>query len=287
MRQLWMAGLFALTTAASAEAEVPKVMTDIAPVQSLVSMVMGDLGAPEVLLPKGASPHDYAMRPSDAGGLAQADLLIWIGADLTPWLERAWENLAPDARSLELVEDSGDGHDHKGHSHDEHDAHLWLDPEFAIDWLGDIASVLSALDPENAAVYAENAARSQAEITKVADQIHQDLGQMKPMEIWVYHDAYAAFDAAFNVGIAGALTAHEAVTPGARKLQQMRASFASAPGCLLVGPSENIDRVRNLTQELDVKLTEADHLGDLLDRGPEQYTKMLRALAQSILKCRE
>ena len=72
-----------------AGAEVPRVVTDIVPVQALVAQVMGGLGAPVLLLSKGADEHDFALRPSQSQALAEADLVVWIGPGLTPWLERA------------------------------------------------------------------------------------------------------------------------------------------------------------------------------------------------------
>jgi len=57
-------------------ADVPRVMTDIAPIHSLTAQVMGDLGTPDLLLPPGADPHDFALRPSDAAALGNADIVI-------------------------------------------------------------------------------------------------------------------------------------------------------------------------------------------------------------------
>ncbi|QQA43657.1 zinc ABC transporter substrate-binding protein [Pelagovum pacificum] len=119
--------------ATSASAEVPRVMTDIAPVHSLVARVMEGVGEPEVLLPPGASPHDYSFRPSDARRLSDADLVVWMGEGLEPWLADPIETLGSGA-TLELLETDGwpkrelsDAHDHgvdgddHDHDHDEHD----------------------------------------------------------------------------------------------------------------------------------------------------------------------
>ena len=76
MRPLIIAALAFLATPALSDP--PRVVTDIAVVQSLTAEVMGDLGAPVVLLDPGANPHDFQMRPDRARALQQADLLIWV-----------------------------------------------------------------------------------------------------------------------------------------------------------------------------------------------------------------
>jgi zinc transport system substrate-binding protein len=75
-------------------ADVPRVAVDIAPVHSLVARVMEGVGTPDLILPPGASPHEYSLRPSEAAALQEADIVFWMGEDLTPWMEDAVETLA-------------------------------------------------------------------------------------------------------------------------------------------------------------------------------------------------
>jgi zinc transport system substrate-binding protein len=119
---------------AAALADVPRVAADIAPIHSLVAMVMGDLGAPELVLPASADPHSHALRPSEAASLQEADIVVWVGSDLTPWMAEPIETLAGDAVHLSLLDVPGielrgfredanfAPHDHGDHDHDhDHD----------------------------------------------------------------------------------------------------------------------------------------------------------------------
>ncbi len=114
--------------AGPALAEVPRVVTDLPPVHSLVAQVMGDLGEPDLLLGQGADPHSFQLRPSQARALANADLVVWIGPEMTRWLERALEGRRGEELRLMQVagthlQDFGEGaaHDHAGHGHDHAD----------------------------------------------------------------------------------------------------------------------------------------------------------------------
>ncbi|MFM9816772.1 UNVERIFIED_CONTAM: zinc ABC transporter substrate-binding protein [Spiribacter pallidus] len=115
----------------------PQVATDITPVHSLVSQVMDGVGEPALVIQRGASPHSYSLRPSEAAALEDAEIVFWIGPALTPWLANGLDNLAGDARQVGLLAASvtdqrmfrEDGHDHAdAHDHDAHD-HEAHEPE--------------------------------------------------------------------------------------------------------------------------------------------------------------
>ncbi len=119
----------------TAMAEVPNVAVDIAPIHSLVARVMDGVGSPDLIVQSGASPHEYNLRPSQAQALQDADLVFWIGEDLTPWMEDAVATLATDATAITLLDADGakvlgfrqgalfEAHDHGDEKHDDHEAH--------------------------------------------------------------------------------------------------------------------------------------------------------------------
>jgi zinc transport system substrate-binding protein len=121
----------------TAIADVPNVAVDIAPIHSLVSRVMDGVGTPALIVAPGASPHEYNLRPSEAAALQDADLVFWVGEDLTPWMESAIETLADSATVTSLLDADGtvllefresavfEAHDHGGEDeHDHDDEHI-------------------------------------------------------------------------------------------------------------------------------------------------------------------
>ncbi|RLK50162.1 zinc transport system substrate-binding protein [Alkalispirillum mobile] len=136
------ATLVGLGLSLPAHAEPPRVVASIVPLHSLAASVMDGVAEPKRLLPGGASPHTYNLRPSEADMLSKAELVIWVGPELESFLERPLRNLAADAEVLEVAglegirlldtRDGGqwdshhhhhDGGDDHNHGHDDHHDH--------------------------------------------------------------------------------------------------------------------------------------------------------------------
>lgn len=123
--------ILGLAVSANAIADAPKVATDIAPIHSLASQVMKGVGEVDLIIPPGASPHDYSLKPSQAKALADADIVFWIGEELTPWLDKAINNVADKAHKVALLDlenttkhEFREGATFEQHAHhDEHGSH--------------------------------------------------------------------------------------------------------------------------------------------------------------------
>ncbi len=107
----YLCAVFALVFVAAplsaAPAEVPRVVTTIKPVHSLTAAVMGELGAPRLLVDGAQSPHTYDMPPSDAYALERADVVVWVGPALETFLQRPLESLARNAHHVRLQDAPG------------------------------------------------------------------------------------------------------------------------------------------------------------------------------------
>ena len=131
-----------LTFFTPANAEI-KVVASIKPIHSLVSYLMDGIGKPDLIVDGYASPHGFAMKPSHAKMLQNADLIFWVGEDLENFLEKPLGSIAKKAEKIELINshdlqvlkfrernifDEHDDHDHghkkkKKDDHDDHDDH--------------------------------------------------------------------------------------------------------------------------------------------------------------------
>ncbi len=132
---------FALSAASGEAADGGvQVTTDLPILQALVAEIQGGKGEVTALMSGNTSPHDWALRPSDAARLSSAELVVWVGPDLSPRLTDAIETIGEAGRSLPLMEVPGtsirslledvkasdhedhghDDNDHDDHDHDEH-----------------------------------------------------------------------------------------------------------------------------------------------------------------------
>ena len=122
-----------LTIFVPANAEI-KVVATIKPIHSLASYLMDGVGKPDLIVDGYASPHGFALKPSHAKMIQNADFIFWVGEDIENFLEKPLKTIAKKAEKIELIEIKGltklkfrernifEEHDH-GHKEDDHDDH--------------------------------------------------------------------------------------------------------------------------------------------------------------------
>jgi len=306
--------IFGLLLSGTASANVPKVVTDIPITHSLVTRVMAGIGMPDLIVDRGASPHEYSLRPSNAASLEAADLVFWISNGLTPWLDDALNTLARNAKVIELMDAKGatvlsfregatfethshqhkqdeDGHDEHKHDEDEHatgnvDPHGWLDPYNGRIWLDVIATALSKIDPTNSDIYFANATQAKADIDTVISELEATLAEFRGTNFIVYHDAYQYFEKRFDVLAAGSISLGDVSDPSPARIAEVRKKVEELGIiCVFSEPQFNSELVRTVTDGVSVKTRVIDSLGTQFTLGPDFYLNVLRGIAQSMASC--
>ena len=301
--------IFGLLLSGTASATVPKVVTDIPITHSLLTQVMAGIGIPDLIVDRGASPHEYSLRPSNAASLEAADLVFWISNGLTPWLDDALNTLARNAKVIELMDAKGatvlpfrEGatfethshrhkHDEDGHDEDEHptvnvDPHGWLDPYNGRIWLDVIATALSKIDPTNSDIYFANATQAKADIDTVISELEATLAEFRGTNFIVYHDAYQYFEKRFDVLAAGSISLGDVSDPSPARIAEVRKKVEELGIiCVFSEPQFNSELVRTVTDGVSVKTRVIDSLGTQFTLGPDFYLNVLRGIAQSMASC--
>lgn len=129
----------------------------------------GERGEVRLLVPPGAEIHTWRPRPSDIVRLSSADLFLFIGSNMEPWLQDILDGVQnPNLKTLEagqgisLIEKDSASGEHEGgteqeHDHEAADPHVWLDFQNDQVIIDKIAAALSGIDPDGASIYRKNA----------------------------------------------------------------------------------------------------------------------------------
>ena len=298
----------------SANADI-KVVTSIKPIHSLASYLMDGVGKPDLIVDGYASPHGFAMKPSHAKMLQNADLIFWVGEDLESFLEKPLNSIARKAEKIELMEIKGlnklefrernifeehedHGHDehkehghkedkqddHQGHAHGEHDPHIWLDPMNAKVILSEMAEHLIENDQKNEAKYKENLKKAHKDLDKLTKKVKSELN--KDFKSIVFHDAYQYFEKRFDVNILGAFTVNTDVMPGAQQLAEIREIIEhDKVSCVFSEPQFNPDIIKAVAKDTNVATGVIDPLGATLDPGKDLYFDLIGNMSKSFKGC--
>lgn len=299
-----------------------RVLTSIKPLQLIAAAVQDGVGQPDVLLPPGASPHHYALRPSDVRRVREADLLYWIGPDLESFLPRvlagrvkpavATQDLA--GLHLRHFGDSHESHEQAGEAHDDHDhhdehpakeaadqhdhdhdhrpgsldAHLWLLPANARVIAAKMAADLANADPANAARYQANAQAFGERLNALDQRLQTRLSGLAGKPYFVFHEAYDYFEAAYGLKHAGVFSVLGEVQPGARHVAAMRTRLQqTGPTCVFSEPPLRPRLAETLSAGLPVTLAELDAMGGALPVDGNGYEALLENLANELAGCLE
>ena len=299
-----------------------KVVASIKPIHSLASYLMDGVGKPDLIVDGYASPHGFALKPSHAKMLQNADLVFWVGEDLENFLEKPLKSIAKKAEKIELMEIKGlkklefrernifEGHDdhehghkkdkhddhkghghkedkhddHKGHAHGEHDPHIWLDPMNAKVILSEMAEHLIENDQENASKYKANLKKAHKDLDKLTKKVKSELN--KNFKSIVFHDAYQYFEKRFGVNVLGAFTVNTDVLPGAEQLSEIREVIEHEKvSCVFSEPQFNPDIIKAVAKDTKIKTGVIDPLGATLNPGKTLYFDLISNMSKSFKGC--
>ena len=285
------------------------VVTSIKPIHSLVSAVMDGIGTPSLIVEGAGSPHTYALKPSQAKALQDADLVFWVGPAIESFLEKPIKEVASSAHTITLSDapglikiefreggnfDSHDDHakhdDHDDHAkHDDHgqfDMHMWLDPKNAKTIVNAIEAALIKADPLNIQAYKGNAVSMNRHLDKLITEVDAELGPVKGKPYVVFHDAYQYFENRFGMTSVGSITVSPEVLPGAKRVKVLREKIKSLNAtCVFSEPQFEPKLIATVIENTSAGAGVLDPLGASINVGPEMYFTLIRNMSKSLKEC--
>lgn len=195
--QMWLFCAFWFVSAMASAAVT--VLPSTQAVSLIVKEVTGDTHA--ALLPANVSPHDFSLKPSHIRRLQTADLVVWLGPKLEPYLAKVMSYI-PDDKQLIL---------NQGESALGYGKHPWTSPEYLLQGIQQLSQHMSKDWNSDAWVEQINELKSQLLAHK------RELNQNEQGYL-VYHDGIRGFEAYFELTHLTSFTDSDDQPPGAKRL---------------------------------------------------------------------
>lgn len=289
-------------------AEKPRPLNIVYSIQPLALIgreILGDQAKHQALLPPGASPHDYALKINDMKTLKQADIIVWMGPEIEPYLEKAFGTISAASKKTQIIDISNvlelkniKPHAHAAHpshqyhqensDHSQHgfDLHIWLSPSYAMAIADILAKKISTATDEQQTYVLESLQAFRKKITAI-NPVIKDKSQAKInyQPYVVFHDAFSYLEGYLGIKNSGAITDSLHSRPGLQHALGMAKKIkATKPVCMLAP--------LNYDEKLTTKLfstTKPDviRLDILAERVPSNmvYTDYLSTMTETIKNC--
>ncbi|OOF50613.1 zinc ABC transporter substrate-binding protein [Rodentibacter genomosp. 1] len=295
------------------------VLASVKPLGFIASAIANGVIDTQVLVPTGASPHDYSLKLSDIQKVKSADLVLWVGEDIDSFLERPVNQI--DRQKVITIADLAEikplliqahhehsheegehdhKHDHKhehknghehNHDHENHEGlstnwHIWYSPAMSQIVAQKVADKLTIQFPDKKALIEKNLADFNRTLAEQSDKIKAQLAPFKEKGFFVFHDAYGYFNDAYGLKQTGYFTINPLVAPGAKTLAHIKEEIAEhRVNCLFAEPQFTPKVIESLAKGTAVKVGRLDPIGDGVALGANSYANFLQATADSYAQC--
>ncbi|MDM7324718.1 MAG: metal ABC transporter substrate-binding protein [Thermus sp.] len=257
----------------------------------LVRQVGGGRVLVESVVPMGADPHAFDLRPSTALQLSRARLLFANGLGLEGFLPRLLPLLPSGARVVELAPRMPDpicgllGLRQKGiHLHGDCDPHMWLDPRYGVLYAEAIAQELTRLIPAGEGTFRANLEAFRKKVQEEDSKLGQCL-QGRRLRLVGQHLSLLYLARRYGLEVVGTLRDHHGMDLGVRgKVALLKEAELGGIDLVVSEPQLDPAPMRRLAEELGARLVVL--YTDTLDRRVPTYLDLLRwnreALCQAV-----
>ncbi len=174
-------------------------------------------GTPDVTVHSLAAPgtgclHDYQLQTGDMKVLGTADVFLINGAGMEGYLSGVFETfrdlpVVDASEGVALLAECGDEAE-GNHEHDhEHlyNAHIWLDPNNAIQMVNNLAAGLIQAMPAHEAIIAANRDAYVARLTALDMELEAAQQNVPHRDIITFHEAFPYFANAYGLNVAAVI----------------------------------------------------------------------------------
>jgi len=277
------------------------VVVTIKPVHALVAGVMRGVAEPKLLVRGTASPHTYALTPSDTAALYDAAVFFRVSPQLEPFTPKIVRALPKEVQVVSLMGAPGlellgvrrgpafeRNGGHAAHAGEPNmvDGHAWLDPENAKAMVAYIAEILSQKDPTHAEAFRSNAQELRQRLDLLKHELEQVLTPVADRPYIVFHDAMHYFERRFNLNAVGSISVSPEIPPSAGRLIVLRRKLnAVGARCAFAEPRFSMALVSAVVEDTGARVGMLDPEAINLAPGPNLYFTLMRTLAADLTRC--
>lgn len=266
----------------------------IFPLADLTAELAGDVATVDCLVPAGATPHTFDLRPQQARQIADARLIVRVGSGYDDWLKsalagsRAEVVTAMETTSLlraTAQDDAGDEHaEHEHHEHGVDDPHVWLDPIRVRDDIAPaIAAALTRAVPARAADFARRLEALQAELTLLDDELRAELRPLTDRRYIASHAGWNYFNQRYELTQVAAIELAPGAAPSARwRREVIDLARAQKVRAVFVESQLNPSAAEAVARDAGLRLGALDPFGGPAIEGRDSYAAMMRYNAAQV-----
>jgi len=175
-----------------------KVVATFYPLYDFAKNIGGERVYVTSLIPSGVEPHEFEPSPSTIKQLNSANVLIYNGAGLEPWLPKLLEGIdnknlisADTSKGIQLISTPNPA---KGGE----DPHIWLDPVLAKKQVENIRDTLIQADPEGRSYYENNTNIYLEKLDELDSELRNTMKTCKKRDILITHATLGYFCKEYN-----------------------------------------------------------------------------------------
>lgn len=209
-----------VASGSAAQSEALQVQASCYPLYFIAENVVGNLGEVTNLTQSGGEPHDLELSIAQVQAMLEADLVLYLGNNFQSSVEEAVSSTgvaALDAMSVVPESEVRSG-----------DSHMWLNPEYMVNFTAEFAEQLAAINPENAAEIQANAEALQDELEQLDADFAAGLAEMQGATMVVTHEAFGYLAAAYQLQQLGIRGVNPEEEPSTSNLLEVADQAAAA-----------------------------------------------------------
>lgn len=280
------------------------IISSVKPIAFIAQAVSDGVTNTDILLPDGASPHTYSLKPSDLAKIKTAELIIWVGEDLETFMPTVLKSI-DNNKQIELMDiptiksllrtstnnhDQQETHSHNNDSdhdhHGEYDEHIWLSPKIAKEIAQAVHDKLITIYPDKKDIIDENLNEFTVKLAETEQNIAKKLINVQNNGYFVFHDAYGYFESQFGLKNLGSFTINPAVQPGVQTVYAIKRELKEHQAvCIFREPQFSPAVIEKIVNGTDVRIGELNPLGTDITLSKNAYSQFLLRLTQQLLDC--